>query len=333
MEVGAKNDSRLASLLRQLAPGAEREHARAAGGNAPVGSAEGVAAMQEKPRLCIICTVWYYLTHAQHEGDRFNHGWPMNGSWHHPEVELVSVYCDQKDKKEVHPHYQHLPDDEVPKGDLSAEREQEWGLTVYDSIAEALRCGGEKLAVDCVLIIGEHGKYPVDDYQMTHWPRYEFFTAVTNVFNEDGRSVPVFNDKHLSWSWELAKEMVATSKQLDFPFMAGSGLSVTWRMPSWDLPFGAEVAESLIMGGGWLDGGSFHMIEFTQALLERRAGGETGVLWVDACKGEAAIAALASGSFDAGGVDPALFEACLCRSRTRYGYALSLFTENLALHP
>jgi hypothetical protein len=87
------------------------------------------------------------------------------------------------------------------------------------------------------------------------------------------------------------------------------------------------------MGGGWLDGGSFHMIEFTQALLERRAGGETGVLWVDACKGEAAIAALASGSFDAGGVDPALFEACLCRSRTRYGYALSLFTENLALHP
>ena len=59
------------------------------------------------------------------------------------------------------------------------------------------------------------------------------------------------------------------------------------------------------------------MIEFTQALLERRAGGETGVLWVDACSGEAAIAALASGSFDAGGVDPALFEACLCRSRTR----------------
>ena len=119
---------------------------------------------------------------------------------------------------------------------------------------------------------------------MTHWPRYEFFTEVNDVFKEDGRSVPVFNDKHLSWSWELAKEMVATSKHLDFPFMAGSGLSVTWRMPSWDLPYGAEVAESLIMGGGWLDGGSFHMIEFTQALLERRAGGETGVLWVDACR-------------------------------------------------
>ena len=90
-----KNDSRLASLLNQLAP-------RAAVGDAPV--AEGLAATQEKPRLCIICTVWYYLTHAQHEGDRFNHGWPMNGSWHPPEVVLVSVYCDEKDKDEVHPH-------------------------------------------------------------------------------------------------------------------------------------------------------------------------------------------------------------------------------------
>ena len=35
-------------------------------------------------------------------------------------------------------------------------------------------------------------------------------------------------------------------------------------MPSVDLPYSAEVEESLIIGGGWPDGGSFHMIEFTQ---------------------------------------------------------------------
>jgi hypothetical protein len=29
------------------------------------------AAEKPKPKLAIICTVWYYLTHAQHEGDRF----------------------------------------------------------------------------------------------------------------------------------------------------------------------------------------------------------------------------------------------------------------------
>ena len=51
----------------------------------------------------------------------------------------------------------------------------------------------------------------------------------------------VFNDKHLSWNWEQALDMVATSKSLGFPMMAGSGLSVTWRMPALDLPYGAKV--------------------------------------------------------------------------------------------
>lgn len=58
---------------------------------------------------------------------------------------------------------------------------------------------------------------------------------------------------------------------------------------------GAEVEESLIIGGGWPDGGSFHMIEFTQTLLERRKGGETGVAWVEAMKVHACC--LPPGSF------------------------------------
>jgi hypothetical protein len=189
------------------------------------------------------------------------------------------------------------------------------------------------------------------------------------VFAEDGRTTPVFNDKHLSWDWERAKEMAATSHEMGFPMMAGSGLSVSWRLPSADLPFGAQVTESLVIGGGWPDGGSFHMvrllphcfhsasvargcvreisrimltghggivirlsgyllsccamvpcggpasqIEFTQCLLERRRGGESGVLWVEAMEGDAVLAAMEAGSWDAGGWDPKLFEAALCRS-------------------
>lgn len=111
----------------------------------------------------------------------------------------MSIYCDQKDPDQAHPHF--VDDPSVPKGDLAPSRAEEWapttGLAVYDTIAEALRCGGDSLAVDCVLLIGEHGDYPVDDYQMTHWPRFEFFNAITQVFREDGQSVPVFNDKHL----------------------------------------------------------------------------------------------------------------------------------------
>jgi hypothetical protein len=48
--------------------------------------------------------------------------------------------------------------------------------------------------------------------------------------------VPVFNDKHLSWNWEWAKEMYDTSRRLKFPFMAGSSLPVTWRTPSVEMP-------------------------------------------------------------------------------------------------
>ena len=71
---------------------------------------------------------------------------------------------------------------------------------------------------------------------------------------------PIFNDKHLSWSWEHALDMVAESQELGSPMSGGSGLSVTWRMPSIDLPYGAGVSESLIIGPGWADGGSYHMV-------------------------------------------------------------------------
>eukprot|EP01052_Picozoa_sp_SAG31_P047174 SAG31_NODE_9326_length_1297_cov_1.329716_2_plen_142_part_00 len=53
----------------------------------------------------------------------------------------------------------------------------------------------------------------------------------------------------------LQHTVVATSYELGFPFMAGSGLSVSWRMPSTDLPYCAHVEESFVIGGGWLDGG------------------------------------------------------------------------------
>jgi hypothetical protein len=52
-----------------------------------------------------------------------------------------------------------------------------------------------------------------------------------------------------------------------------------------------------------------------QSLAERRKGGETGVAWLEALKGDAVWKALASGSWNAGGWDMELFEACLCRSQ------------------
>lgn len=254
---------------------------------------------QRRKRMAIITTEWRYHSHAWHMGERFLVGYPIGGHWHYPPLEVVSAYVDQK-----------------PEGDLSHSRAKEFGFTIYPTVAEALRCGGDKLAVDAVLIIGEHGQYPKNELGQTQYPRYEFFKQTTDVFRRDGRTVPVFNDKHLSWKWEWAKEMVDTSRSLGFPFLAGSSLPVTWRMPAVDMPDGAAVEEMLCVAIGGTDSYDFHALEVLQCMAERRQGGETGVVALQALRGDAVWKALAAADWAAGGWDKKLFEACLSRSQT-----------------
>ena len=249
-------------------------------------------------RLAVITTEWRNRSHAWHMAARFLVGYPINGKWHHPPFEVVSAYVDQ-----------------FPAGDLAKRRSREFGFPIYETIAETLRCGGKKIAVDAVLIIGEHGDYPRNEFGQKKYPRYEFFKQTVEVFKKDGRATPVFNDKHLSWKWEWAKEMAETSREMGFPFLAGSSLPVTWRMPSVDMPYGATAEEMMCVAMGSVDSYDFHALEVIQCMAERRKGGETGVKWVEALKGDAAWAAMAKGSFAKGGWSPKLFRSCLARSQ------------------
>lgn len=257
------------------------------------------AAETKRKRLAIVTTEWRYHSHAWHMGERFLVGYPIEGRWHQPPLEVVSAYVDQR-----------------PENDLSRSRSKEFGFPIYPTIAEALRCGGKELAVDAVLVIGEHGDYPHNEIGQKLYPRYEFFKQVVEVFKADGRSVPMFNDKHLSWKWEWAKEMVDTARRMNFPYLAGSSLPVTWRMPSIDMPYGAEVEEVMCVAIGGVDSYDFHALETIQCMAERRKGGETGVEWVEATRGNAVWKAMDAGSWESGGWDPKLFHACLCRSQT-----------------
>lgn len=256
-------------------------------------------AAANRKRLAVVTTEWRYHSHAWHMAERFLVGYPVNGRWHQPPFDVVTAYVDQE-----------------PDNDLSRQRSEEFGFPIYPTIAEALRCGGSQLAVDAVLIIGEHGNYPKNEYQQKKYPRYEFFKQVTDVFREDGRALPVFNDKHLSWKWDWAQEMVDISRELDFGFAAGSSLPVTWRMPSIDLPYGADVDELMCVAIGGVDSYDFHALEVIQCMAERRKGGETGVVSMEALRGDAVRKAMEAGSWDAGGWNPQLFEACLSRSQT-----------------
>jgi hypothetical protein len=252
-----------------------------------------------RKRLAVVTTEWRYHSHAWHMAERFLVGYPIEGGWHRPPIDVVSAYVDQ-----------------FPDNDLSRQRSKEFGFPIYPTIAEALRCGGKEMAVDAVLVIGEHGRYPRNEYGQTKYPRYEFFKQVTDVFRKDGRAVPVFNDKHLSWNWEWAREMVDISRELRFPFLAGSSLPVTWRMPSIEMPDGADVEEMMCVGMGGVDSYDFHALETIQCMAERRRGGESGVKAVRGLRGTAVWEAIAAGSWEAGGWASDLFEACLSRSHT-----------------
>src|SRR5579864_5273629 len=221
-------------------------------------------------RIAVITTVYRYLSHAQHEADRILVGYPYRGKWHRPDMRIASLYVDQK-----------------PANDLSEARAREFGFKVYPTIAEALRCGGSKLAVDAVLIIGEHGNYPRNEKGQILYPRYEFFEQCAKVFEQDGRAVPVYNDKHLSYSFEKAKAMVDTSHRLRFPMLGGSSLPVTWRLPELELPIGCHIEDALMIGEGRSDPMDFHALEALQCMVERRGHGETGVKAVQLIEGDA----------------------------------------------
>jgi len=255
--------------------------------------------MSRRKRMAIVTTEWRYHCHAWHMAERFLVGYPTQGHWHEPKLEVVSAYMDQ-----------------FPEKDLSRQRSEEFDFPIYDSVAEALRCGGTELAVDAVLLIGEHGDYPKNEFGQTQYPRYELFKQITDVYRADGRSAPVFNDKHLSWKWDWAREMVDLSEELGFALAAGSSLPGTWRMPSIEMPANAPVEEMMSVSIGSMDSYDFHALEAIQCMAERRQGGETGVTAVQGLQGDAVWQAMAAGDWSKGGWDASLFEACLSRSQT-----------------
>jgi hypothetical protein len=252
-------------------------------------------------RIAIVTTVYRYLSHAQHIGDRFLVGYPRDGVWHKPDMKVVSLYVDQK-----------------PEGDQSAARAKEFGFEVCPTIAEALRVGGPKLAVDAVLVIGEHGNYARNEKGQVLYPRHEFVKQCVEVFERDGVSVPIFNDKHLSYSFEKAKWMVDASKRLKFAMLAGSSLPVTWRLPDIELPLGCEIESAVMVGVGGSDIMDYHALEAMQCMVERRRGGETGVRAVQMIEGDAVWRAADEGRFS-----KSLLGAALSRSDSPQGQTVA----------
>src|SRR5262245_40669049 len=179
-----------------------------------------------KRKLALLTTTYHYLSHAYHIAGRFLTGYLTSTGYHFPESEIASVFVDQLGKK-----------------DLSRQIAKDHGLRHSPTIADALTLGTGKLAVDGVLLVAEHGDYRYNPKGQKLYPRYEFFQKVMEVFQSSGKTLPVFNDKHLSYDRAKGFEMVATTRKLGFPLMAGSSLPVTWRRPEVELSLGVKLKE------------------------------------------------------------------------------------------
>jgi hypothetical protein len=159
------------------------------------------------------------------------------------------------------------------------------GIPVFKSVGEALTLGGSDLSVDGVVIVAEHGEYATD--LKGHWllPRWWIYNQVVRVFEKSKRSVPVFNDKHLSYNWEDAKWMFDKSRELNFPLSGGSSIPIYYRKPEIEMDIDTPIKNSIVLGGTSDEGAIFHAIDVLQAFVERRKGGETGVKSIQSIRG------------------------------------------------
>lgn len=215
-------------------------------------------------KVAVVSTVYYKYSHTdviltrwfdKRESDK---KWGWNG----PRSQIASAYIAQ-----------------LPENDMGKETLAKNNVPLYKTIREALCCGGDSLAVDAVLLIGEHGDYPYNRFEQKLYPRKEMFDRIVEVFDATGKTVPVFNDKHLSWDYDLANLMIETSRQKGFRLLASSSVPFCHYEPFIN-PQGLELSEVVAIFRnvhGQPDHYGYHSLEFVQQFIERRKGGEVGV--------------------------------------------------------
>jgi hypothetical protein len=214
----------------------------------------------EPKKVAAIMTIYRPNSHSDVLVGKYLEGWLQQNQPPGPRSKLVSMYTAQ-----------------VPDDDMSRALSKKHRVPIYRTIYEALTLGSDKLAVDGVLLIGEHGDYPMNDKAQKLYPRFELFLEIADVFRQTGRTAPVFNDKHLSYSWIKAKRMVEISREMGFEMMAGSSVPVSHRKPAIDFPWGERATKAVAISFSGLDIYGFHLLESLQCMVERRQGGEAGV--------------------------------------------------------
>jgi hypothetical protein len=242
-----------------------------AGLAALTGVAQGAAVQSAQKRPRIACLVSYWAaprSHADWIVTKLLDGYWWQGAHTPSRVDVVSVYIHQFDTS-----------------GLGQKICKAKNIPIFKTVGEAVTLGGKDLAVDGVVIVAEHGDYPTNLKGQWMLPRWWIYQQVMRIFEKSKRSVPVFNDKHLSYSWDEAKWMFDKSRELNFPLTGGSSIPVYFRKPEIELDNDTPIKASVVLGGAADEGALFHCVDVLQAFVERRKGGETGVRSVQCIRG------------------------------------------------
>lgn len=234
-----------------------------------------------KPRVALVITTWFPNSHADVIARRLITGYELDGPHREPQVEVVSAYLEQQGVAQP-----------KPQPDVGTAFLAEHGVPAFPTVAEAMTLGGAGVAVDGVVLIGEHGDYEDNEFGQKLYPRRRLFDAAVSAMITGGRTVPVFVDKHLSYAFTDARSMYRDAQRLGIPLLAGSSVPLAYREPTGaEWPYGAPLTDCLVIGYGGAEVYGFHALEAGQSLLERRAGSETGVVAVQAWTGAEAVRA------------------------------------------
>ncbi|MEX1211343.1 MAG: twin-arginine translocation signal domain-containing protein [Balneolaceae bacterium] len=233
----------------------------------------------QRPKVAYITTT--YSTGSSHSdviGTKLFLGIPTDEGILEPEIEVVSMWIDQIEEGHTGPRVAEL--NNVP---------------IYDTIEEAMTLGQDRIAVDAVIYVGEHGDYAYNRLGQKMYPRMNHLEQIFRVIDANDQPVPVFNDKHLSYNWLDCRWIYDRAKELQVPMMAGSSLAYCWRDPVLHHPIGTEITEAVAIGYASLDAYGHHVLEMLQCMVERRKGGESGVASVRGIEGDAVWQAIDEG--------------------------------------